>query len=176
MMDTKYSKIHFFSEEDSFQFYSKYCDGYEDIGRAQGAALQYFMSQFMYLPNTLIAEILGRKPWHVNQTIQRLVEAAEDTRIPVTMNDAYRDYLEDLDDFLRDTFGCKNPELCMVTDYKTRAWILWSAQKASGWYEDSDLEPDQVEMVDELLKTIGLPPGGWMADIISENFKIDYHD
>ena len=134
------------------------------------------MSRFMYLPNTLIAYITDRKPWHVNQTIQRLVEAASDSRIPVTMNDNYREHIEDMDDLARDCFGAKNPELDMVLDDRDKAFLLWHSQKSTGWFEDSDLEPDQSSIIDELLNTIGLPAGGWMAEVIAASFKIDYHD
>lgn len=177
MLMDRYKNIHFYTEDEAigwFQEYTLY--GQREITRPQGAAMQYYMSHFMYLPNTLIAHVLGRKPWHVNQTIQRLMEASEMTRVPVTMNESYQEHIEDMDDFSREVFGAKNPEFSMILDDKTRAWILWSAQKASGWFEDSEIEPDQSTMIDELLNVIGLPSGGWMADIIADNFKIDYHD
>ena len=110
--------------------------------RKDRAALQYFMREFMYVPIGFIAEGLDRKPWHVNQTVQRLVESAEDCRVPVTMNDSYQAHIEDMDDFSREFYGAKNPELSMVLDEKSKAWIKWNAQKASGWFEDSELEPD----------------------------------
>lgn len=172
----KYKNIHFYTEEDALEWSSQYQKQFgSPMSRAQKAAMQYYMSYFMYLPNTLIANILGRKPWHVNQTVQRLIESAEESRVPVTMNEAYQEHLEDMDDFSRDVYGARNPELSMVLDEKDRAWIKWNAQKSSGWFEDVDMEPDQAAVIDELLNTIGLPAGGWMADIISENFKVDYH-
>jgi len=173
----EYKNIHFYSEEEALEWSQRYLEwSGGEMTRAQGAAMQYYMSYFMYLPNTLIAHILGRKPWHVNQTVQRLVESAEDSRVPVTMNDSYQAHIEDMDDFSREFYGAKNPELSMVLDDKSKAWIKWNAQKASGWFEDSELEPDQATIIDELLNAIGLPAGGWMADIIAENFKVDYHD
>lgn len=177
MLMNRYKNIHFYSEEEAHLWANQYLASQDrEPTRQQGAAMQYYMSHFMYLPNTLIADILGRKPWHVNQTIQRMIEASEMTRIPVTMNESYQHYIEDMDDFSREEFSAKNPELCMILDEKTRAWVLWNAQKASGWFEDSEMEPDQSTIIDELLNVIGLPAGGWMADIIAENFKIDYHE
>jgi len=173
----KHDSIHFYTDNEAREWAEEYLkySGQEN-SRAQRAAMQFYMSEFMYLPNTLIADIMGRKPWHVNQTIQRLTEAAEMSRVPVTMNDAYQEFIEDMDDFSRENYSARNPEISMVLDQKVTAWIRWSAQKASGWFEDSELEPEQTEMIDELLRTIGLPAGGWMGDIIAENYKIIYHD
>jgi len=168
----------FYSEEEVFDLISLYKANYVEDGRmsrAQGAAVQYYMSQFMYCPSTLIAHVFDRKPWHVNQTITRMNEAASESRVPVTMNESYRFFIEDIDDLAREVFGSKNKELCMVLDQKERAWLLWSAQKECGWFDDSSNSADQEEVVDELLKTIGLPPGGWMRDIIMENYIVDYH-
>lgn len=174
---TKYTHTHFYTEEEALEWSQKYLLWSDnEITRAQGAAMQYYMTYFMYLPTSFIAHILNRKPWHVNQTVQRLVEAAEESRTPVTMNEAYREHIEDMDDFSREVYGAKNPELSLILDYKTRAWIQWSAQNACGWFEDSEVTPDQSTIIDELLNTIGMPAGGWMADIIAENFKVEYHD
>lgn len=178
-MSRRIDQCHFYTEAEALEFYSRYrmlYDASESFSRGQSAALQYYMSRFMYLPNTLIAYITDRKPWHVNQTIQRLVEAASESRTPVTMNESYRSHIEDLDDLAREMYEAKNPELDMVLSEKDRAYLLWNSQKSTGWYEDSDMEPDQREIVDELLNTLGLPAGGWMADVIASNFKIDYHD
>lgn len=169
----------FYTEEEVFDLIDLYRAKYVDedkMNRAQGAAIQYYMSQFMYCPSTLIAHVFGRKPWHVNQTITRLTEAASESRTPVTMNESYRVYIEDVDDLARELYGGKNKEICMVLDQKEKAWLLWNAQKESGWFDDSSSTADQEEVVDELLRTIGLPPGGWMRDIIMENYVIDYHD
>ena len=171
-------KEHFFTYEEVERlleiYNAEYCeDGY---ARAEGAAIQYYLSQFLYLPNDLIGHLFGRRRWHVNQTITRMKEAAEETRLPVTMNDSYRDYIERIDDIAREVFDAKNKELAMVLEIKDRAYLMWTAQKTCGWYDDEDLEPDQDEMVDELLRAIGLPAGGWMGKVIKENFKIDYHD
>jgi hypothetical protein len=81
-----------------------------------------------------------------------------------------------MDDLSRENFGAKNRELSMVLDAKDRAYLQWSAQKACGWFDEVDNEPDQVELVDELLITLGLPRGGWMAKVILENYKLDIHD
>lgn len=176
-MTQKYKNIYFYTLEDAQVWLEGYMAPYGDeYGRAQGAAMQYYMSQFMYLPNSLIAEIMGRKPWHVSQTINRMLEAADTTRVPVTMNNSYQEYIEEMDDFSRDHFNAKNPELCMVLDDKLAAWIKWNAQKVSGYYDDVDDGPEQVEIVDELLNVLGLPGGGWMRDIIMSNFKVDYND
>lgn len=176
-MTQKYKNIHFYTFEDAQNWLNGYMEPYNhEYGRAQGAALQYYMAQYMYLPNALIAELVSRKSWHVSQTINRMMEAAEMTRIPVTMNESYQEYIEKMDDFSREFFNAKNPELCMVLDDKVNAWIRWNAQKASGYYEDERNEPDQKEIIDEMLNVLGLPGGGWMQDIILSNFKVDYHE
>lgn len=176
-MAKKYQNIHFYTKLEAELWLEGYMEPYQgEYGRAQGAALQYYMSQYMYLPNALIAELVSRKPWHVNQTITRLLEAADMTRVPVTMNEAYQEFIEQMDDYAREHFAARNPELCLISDDKVKAWILWNSQKTCGYYEDCEHEPDQGEIVDELLRTIGLPTGGWMREIIESNFKIDYHE
>ena len=105
-----------------------------------------------------------------------MLESAEDLRLPVTMNESYREHIENIDEIARSAYGAKNKELAMVLDIKEKAYLKWTAQKVCGWYEDDDMEPEQSEMVDELLRLLGLPPGGWMAKAIMEQYRIDYHD
>lgn len=171
-------KEHFFTYEEVGRLLERYNEEYcqEGYARAEGAAIQYYLSQFLYLPNDLIGEVFGRRRWHVNQTITRMMEAAEELRLPVTMNESYREYIENIDDLAREEFGAHNRELAMVLDIKDQAYLKWTAQKVCGWFDDEDMEPDQDEMVDELLRLIGLPAGGWMGKAIKEHFKLDYHD
>jgi hypothetical protein len=172
-------KEHFFNAEEVSTLLDLYRVAYEcedGFGRAEGAAIQYYLVEFLYLPCSLVGELFGRRRWHVNQTITRMKDAADESRVPVTMNEAYRDYIENMDDLSRENFGAKNRELSMVLDAKDRAYLQWSAQKACGWFDEVDNEPDQVELVDELLITLGLPRGGWMAKVILENYKLDIHD
>lgn len=176
LLMNRYNNIHFYTEEDARLWADRYMVCAGDMSRAHGAAMQFYMHQFMYLPYTFIGDIVKRKPWHVKQTVQRMEEAAELSRIPVTMNESYQTFLEDMDDFSREEFGARNPELSMVLDPKDAAWIQWNAQKASGWFDESELEPQQEEIINDLLQAIGLPPNGWMLDVIANNFKIHYHE
>lgn len=175
----KTGKEHFYTYEEVQQLLELYKTEYEVEGgyaRAEGAAIQYYLSEFLYLPNDLIGDLFGRRRWHVAQTITRMKEAAEDTRLPVTMNESYREYIEIMDDLSRDTFGGKNKELCMVLDAKEKAYLSWTAQKTCGWFDGEDMPPEQSELADEMLRLLGLPAGGWMAKLITENYKLDYHD
>ena len=140
------------------------------------AALQYFMREFMYLPNTLIASITGRKPWHVNQTIERMKIAANETRLPVTMNVAYRDFIESLDDLAREYFDCRNVELSSCTEETEKAYLIWEGQKAAGVFEETAVDMTQIGLANELLSMLGLPREGWMANVIVENFRIEPND
>lgn len=172
-------KEHFFTYEEVehlLDLYNEICREGGTYGRAEGAAIQYYLSQFLYLPNELIGELFGRRRWHVNQTITRMNEAASETRLPVTMNESYQQYIEDIDDLAREHFGANNKELAMVLDMKDQAYLKWTAQKVCGWFEDDEVSPNQDELVDDLLRLLGLPTGGWMAKAIKENFKLDYHE
>lgn len=171
-------KEHFFTHEEVGRLLAMYNQQYCEDGyaRAEGAAIQYYLSQFLYLPNELIGELFGRRRWHVAQTLQRMQDAANEMRLPVTMNESYREYIENIDDIAREEFGANNKELAMVLNVKDQAYLQWTAQKACGWFEDDEMEPDQTEMADELLRLLGLPAGGWMAKAIKENYKLDYHD
>lgn len=178
-MRKRLDSCHFFSAEEAQELVQEYVNLFVEDGewfaRAEGAAIQYYLSEFLYLPCSLIGDIFDRRPWHVNQTLQRLKEAAGETRTPVTMNDSYRDTIERLDDLSRAHFGARNVELCTVQDEKERAWLLWSAQKACGWFDDNVNEPEQSEVADDLLRSLGLPAGGWMREVILENYRVDYH-
>lgn len=178
-MRKRLDSCHFFTVEqveDLIQEYSNtYVDDGDWFGRAEGAAIQYYLNEFLYLPCSLIAQVFDRRPWHVNQTLQRLKESASDTRLPVTMNDSYRDTIERIDDLSRSMFNARNVEISSVTDEKEKAWLLWSAQKACGWFDDNLNEPEQTEVADDLLRSLGLPPGGWMSKVIIENFRIEHN-
>ena len=178
-MRKRLDQCHFFSvsevQELLEQYNALYVDEGEWFARAEGAAVQFYLSQFLYLPCSLIGELFDRRPWHVNQTLQRLYEAAGETRVPVTMNEAYRDTIERIDDLSRTLYGARNVELSSVNDEKEKAWLLWSAQKACGWFDDNVNEPEQSEIADDLLRDLGLPAGGWMRKVIMENYKVDYH-
>lgn len=178
-MNKRLDQCHFFSVPEVRELIAEYLKVYVEegdwFGRAEGAAVQFYLSQFLYLPCSLIGEIFQRRPWHVNQTLQRLQEAAGETRTPVTMNESYRQTIEQLDDLARSLYGAKNVEISMVADKKERSWLLWSAQKACGWFDDGINETDQNEIADDLLRDLGLPTGGWMRKMITENYIIDYH-
>lgn len=178
-MSKRLNHCHFFTVSEVRNLIAEYLNLYVDegdwFGRAQGAAVQFYLSQFLYLPCSLIGEIFDRRSWHVNQTLQRLHEAASETRTPVTMNESYRETIEQLDDLARSLYQARNVEIAMVSEEKDKAWLLWSAQKACGWYDDSVNEPDQDEIADDLLRDLGLPKGGWMRKVITENYTLDYH-
>lgn len=161
---------------DFFDLVQKDKGPYSTMCRKERAALQYFMKEFMYLPNTFIAKIVDRKPWHVNQTIERMKIAANETRLPVTMNVAYRDFLEYLDDVLRDYFGYKNVELSACTDDTEKAYLIWEGQKACGVYEEASVDLTQVGLANELLMLLGLPKDGWMRDVVNNNFRLESND
>lgn len=161
---------------DFFELVQRDKGAYHSMGRKERAALQYFMKEFMYLPNTFIAKIVDRKPWHVNQTIERMKIAANETRLPVTMNIAYRDFLEYLDDVVRDYYGYKNVELSSCTDDTEKAYLIWEGQKACGVYEDTGVNLTQVGLANELLLMLGLPKDGWMRDVVNNNFRLESND
>jgi len=140
--------------------------------RKDRAALQYFMREFMYVPIGFIAEVLDRKPWHVNQTIDRMKVSADESRLPVTMNSTYRQSIETMDDMCRDYFNYRNIELSSMTDESEAAYVIWNGQKACHWFEETGVNESQLSLANELLATIGLPGDGWMADMIVENFTL----
>lgn len=178
-MRKRISQCRFFDTETARHFFDFVCHqkgGYDSMSRKDRAALQYFMREFMYLPNTLIARIVGRKPWHVNQTIERMKIAANETRLPVTMNLGYRDFLEYLDDVMREYYDCRNVELSSCTDETERAFLIWEGQKASEVFEEATVDLTQLGLANEMLSMLGLPREGWMADVIVKNFRIEPND
>lgn len=149
---------------------------FDSMERKDRAALQYFMREFMYVPMTYIAEVLGRKPWHVNQTIERMRIAANESRLPVTMNTFYRESIEILDDMCRDHFGYKNMEMSSINDESELAFVIWNGMKACDCFEENGLDESQKSLANELLATIGMAMDGWMSDIIVENFTLQRND
>lgn len=149
---------------------------FNSMERKDRAALQYFMREFMYVPMTYIAEVLGRKPWHVNQTIERMRIAANESRLPVTMNAFYRESIEILDDMCRDHFGYKNMEMSSINDESELAFVIWNGMKACDCFEENGLDESQKSLANELLATIGMETDGWMSDMIVENFTLQRND
>lgn len=126
---------------------AEYRKGRFELGGQHGAAVQYYLRQFLYLPYGVIAEVFGRKPWHVRQTIDRMVEGANESRTPVTMNADYQGHIEQFDDYCREHFGVRNVELASLTDDREIDYLLWESQKKTGRYEDTyGSEPLQHEM------------------------------
>lgn len=120
----------------------EYQTGRFELGGQHGAAVQYYLRNFLYLPYAVVAEVFGRKPWHVKQTIERMTTVAEETRTPVTMNPDYQQYIENFDDYCRDNYGIRNVELCALTDYLEIDYLLWQSQKITGRYEDNSMASD----------------------------------
>ncbi len=178
-MRNKIAECRFFDAETAYDFLGlvqKEKGPYAEMCRKERAALQYFMREFMYLPNTLIAKMMDRKPWHVNQTIERMKIAANETRLPVTMNFAYRDFIEYLDDVIRDYYGCKNVELSSCTDETEKAYLIWEGQKAAEIFEEAGVDLTQLGLAKEMLSILGLPREGWMAEVIVKNFRLEPND
>lgn len=114
-----------------------YMVGRFELGGQHGAAVQYYLRHFLYLPYSVIAEVFGRKPWHVRQTIERMEESATDARVPVTMNEDYQRHIESFDDYCRDRYGVCNVELGSLTNYLEVDYLMWQSQKAVGCYEEN---------------------------------------
>ena len=135
------------SLEEVHDLVKKYKTGRFELGGQHGAAVQYYLRHFLYMPYGVIAEVFGRKPWHVRQTIDRMVEGAEDTRVPVTMNEDYQGYLENFDDYCRKAYGIKNVELASLVDVSEVDYLLWQSQKKTGRFEETaHLEPLQHDL------------------------------
>lgn len=132
---------------------AEYRKGRFELGGQHGAAVQYYLRHFLYLPYGVIAEVFGRKPWHVRQTIDRMVEGATESRLPVTMNSDYQGYIEAFDDYCRDHYGVKNVELASLTDDREADYLLWESQKKTGRFEESyGSEPLQHELWSEVFE------------------------
>jgi adenylate cyclase len=89
------------------------------------------------------------------------------------MNVAYRDFIEYLDDLIREYFDCRNVELSSCTDDTEKAYLIWEGQKASQFFEDAGVDLTQLGMAKEMLSMLGLPRDGWMAETIVNNFRLE---
>lgn len=114
-----------------------YMVGRFELGGQHGAAVQFYLRHFLYLPYSVIAEVFGRKPWHVRQTIDRMEESASESRVPVTMNDDYQSHIETFDDYCREKYAVSNVELGSLTNYLESDYLLWQSQKAVNRYEEN---------------------------------------
>lgn len=129
-----------------------YMVGRFELGGQHGAAVQYYLRHFLYLPYSVIAEVFGRKPWHVRQTIERMEEAAKEARLPVTMNEDYQIHIETFDDYCREEYGVRNVELGSLTNYLEADYLMWQSQKAVQRYEENSSGHDgQFQMWEEAL-------------------------
>jgi len=102
--------------------------------------------------------------------------AANETRIPVTMNLAYREQIECMDELCREYFNGRNMELSSIADESEKAYVIWNAQKACECFEEIGVDLSQSGLADELLRTLGLPAGGWMSDVIVRNFRLQSNE
>lgn len=178
-MRERIKKSHFYEPHEVYDFIGMVEQKMSKLpvmDRKDRAALQYFMREFMYLPMAYIARVLDRKPWHVNQTIERMKIAANETRIPVTMNLAYREQIEFMDELCREYFDGRNMELSSIADESEKAYVIWNAQKACECFEEIGVDLSQSGLADELLRTLGLPAGGWMSDVIVRNFRLQSNE
>ena len=138
-----------------------------------GAALQFYLRNYLYLPYGAIAKLLDRKPWHVRQTLERLQMSVEQSGLPVSMNPAYRIPLEIIDDLYREKYGVKNLDLQMVSD-KEKDFLLWEAQKAVDVF-DSCGESNQHATVQMLLTSIGITWTDEMVAKICSDYYVEYN-
>lgn len=138
-----------------------------------GAALQFYLRNYLYLPYGAIANLLNRKPWHVRQTLERLHISVETSGVPVSMNPAYRIPLELIDDMYRSQYGVRNLDLQMASD-KEQDYLLWEAQKAAGVFDNCG-EQNQHQMVQMLLTHIGV---AWTDEMVAKacaDFYVEYN-
>jgi hypothetical protein len=136
---------------------NEYKTGRFELGGQHGAAVQYYLRNFLYLPYAVVAEVFKRKPWHVKQTIERMTTVASETRVPVTMNPDYQRYIESFDDYCRSNYGLKNVELVALTDFLEVDYLLWQSQKITGRYEDNAMASDnQHDLWSEVLSELSM--------------------
>jgi len=162
----------FLNLEDVHKLISDYRRGRFELGGQHGAAVQYYLRHFLYMPYSVIAEVFQRKPWHVKQTIGRMTTLAESTRTPVTMNEDYQLYIERIDDYCRDKYDIGNVELASLTDQKEVDYLLWNAQKATGRFEEHEDQPLQHDIWDEVFSFLGMDYTAEVVYDLCENYTI----
>ena len=118
-------------------FYNAVLDMYEvppfdghTLSMKQNSTLRYFLREYMHLPCKVIAELLGEEAFNTRMQLNRMQERANDKAVPVSMQNRYRETLEELDDLARDMgfaprpLGNQTPERQME--------LLWNRAKEIG--------------------------------------------
>ena len=89
-------------------FYNAVLDMYEvppfdghTLNMKQNSTLRYFFRVYLHLPK-VIAELLGEQAFNTRMQLNRMQERANDKAVPVSMQNRYRETLEELDDLARD--------------------------------------------------------------------------
>jgi hypothetical protein len=140
-----------------------------------GAALQYYIREFAYMPHSMIAKVMNRKPWHVRQTLDRMREAAEATRVPTSLNGSYREFIEQIDDYFRSKYGFKNVELSSLTNSSEQDYLLWEAQKKTNHYDSNSESHTQYEVAEMVCAFFGVDSTEEVLDGLVENFYMEYN-
>ena len=138
-------------------FYNAVLDLYEvppfeghALNMKQNACLKFYLREYLHLPVSVIAELVGQESRFVARDLRKMAERATAKAVPVVMQTRYRDTLEELDDLARDMgfvprpLGNQSPELQLE--------LLWNvAQELGrpGAYDGEDeVQADLVELVE----------------------------
>ncbi len=140
-----------------------------------GAALQFYIREYAYMPHSMIARVMGRKPWHVRQTLDRMREASEASRVPTTLNSNYREFIEIIDEFFRHRYGFKNIELSSITNSAERDYLLWQTQKSTGHFDSNNESHSQYEVAQMLCSFLGVDYSDETLENLVENFHMEYN-
>ena len=138
-------------------FYNAVLDLYEvppfdghTLNMKQNACLKFYLREYLHLPVSVIAELVGQESRFVARDLRKMAERATAKAVPVVMQTRYRDTLEELDDLARDMgfvprpLGNQSPEMQLE--------LLWNvAQEIGrpGAYDGEDeVQADLVELVE----------------------------
>ena len=119
------------------------------LNMKQNACLKFYLREYLHLPVSAIAELVGQETRFVARDLRKMQERAEAKAVPVVMQPRYSETIEQLDDLARDmgfaprALGNQSPELQLELLWKRAQGI----GKPGAYDGEDEVQADLEELV-----------------------------
>ena len=158
-----YNAVHDLFEVPPFEGHS--------LNMKQNACLKFYLREYMHLPVTVIAEMVGQESRFVARDLRKMAERASDKAVPVVMQTRYRETLEQLDDLARDMGFTPRPLGNLSPESQLEClWAVAQEIGRPGSYDGEDeVQADLRVLVDSVLDS---PSPQAAVDFLRDNYLI----
>ena len=123
------------------------------LNMKQNACLKFYLREYLHLPVSVVAEMVGQESRFVARDLRKMAERASDKAVPVVMQPRYRETLEQLDDLARDMGFTPRPLGNLSPERQLEClWDVAQEIGRPGSYDGEDEVPaDLLVLVDGVL-------------------------